>query len=189
MERSRSETDTGCSAKATSMNGGVVFRLFGTVMLLAGLVSMIGAGTAPSTAAGPVKLSPYHEPPWLIPRGRPVTLAYALVNGSVKGTLYVSSSTHGTYSRLTLTRGAYCPGDPSDAAAMRRDKVCGDALLARVPGRLTVGSRLFYYAVLQDGASGRSVKVPAGGAVSPQRGWVVQQLTEGGPGRHHFGDL
>ena len=52
-----------------------MFRLFGTVVLLAGLVSTIGAGTAPSTAAGPVKLSPYHEPPWLIARGRPVTLA------------------------------------------------------------------------------------------------------------------
>ena len=166
-----------------------MFRLFGTVVLLAGLVSTIGAGTAPSTAAGPVKLSPYHEPPWLIARGRPVTLAYALVNGSVKGTLYVRTSTRGSYSRLTLTRGAYCPGDPVDAAAMRRDKVCGDALLAHVPAKLTAGSKLFYYAILHDPVSGQSVTVPAGGAGRPQRVWIVDKFLTAALGTHRFGHV
>jgi hypothetical protein len=166
-----------------------VSRLFRTVVLVAGLVSMIGAGTAPSTAAGLVKLSPYHQPPWLIPRGRPVTLAYALVNGSVKGTLYVRSSPRGSYSRLPLTRGAYCPGDPVDAAAMRRDKVCGDALLAHVPGALTAGSKLFYYAVLHDPVSGQSVTVPAGGAGRPQRVWIVDRFLPVALGAHRFGHV
>jgi hypothetical protein len=171
------------------MNGGTVSRLFRTVVLLAGLVSIVGAGTAPSTAAGRVKLSPYHEPPWLIRRGRPVTLAYALVNGSVKGTVYVRSGLRGSYTRLTLTRGAYCPGDPVDAAAMRRDKVCGDALLAHVPAKLTAGSKLFYYAVLHDPASGQSVTVPAGGAGRPQRVWIVDRFLTAALGAHRFGHV
>jgi hypothetical protein len=112
-----------------------VSRLFRTFLLLVGLAAIAGAGTAPSTAAGPVRLSPYHEPPWLIQRGKPVTLAYALLDRSVKGTLYVRNSLRGNYTRLSLTRGAYCPGDPIDAAAMRRDKVDRrlEALLLRRP--------------------------------------------------------
>ncbi len=162
-------------------------RLFRTVLLLAGLAAIAGAGTAPSTAAGLVKLSPYHEPPWLIQRGKPVTLAYALLDGSVKGTLYVRNSLQANYTRLTLTRGAYCPGDPVDAAAMRRDKVCGDALVAHVPRRLAAGSKLFYYAALRDPASGRSATVPAGGAEKPQRVWIVDRFLAASLGTHQFG--
>ena len=164
-------------------------RLFRTVLLLAGLAAIAGAGTAPSTAAGLVKLSPYHEPPWLIQRGKPVTLAYALLDGSVKGTLYVRNSLQANYTRLTLTRGAYCPGDPVDAAAMRRDKVCGDALVAHVPGRLAAGSKLFYYAALRDPASGRSATVPAGGAEKPQRVWIVDRFLAASLGTHRFGHV
>jgi hypothetical protein len=166
-----------------------VSRLFKTLLLLAGLAAIAGAGTAPSTAAGPVKLSPYHEPPWLIQRGNPVTLAYALLDGSVKGTLYVRDSVRGSYTPISLTRGAYCPGDPVDAAAMRRDKVCGDALVAHVPGTLTTGSKLFYYAVLHDPVSGRSATVPAGGAERPQRVWVVDRFLAASLGAHQFGHI
>ena len=164
-------------------------RLIRTVLLLAGLAAIAGAGSAPSTAAGPVKLSPYHEPPWLIQRGKPVTLAYALLDGSVKGTLYVRNSRGGSYTRLSLTRGAYCPGDPVDAAAMRRDKVCGDALVAHVPGKLAAGSKLFYYAVLRDPVSGRSATVPAGGAEKPQRVWIVNRFLAASLGAHRFGHV
>ena len=164
-------------------------RLFKTVLLLAGLATIAGAGTAPSTAAGLVKLSPYHEPPWLVQRGEPVTLAYALLDGSVKGTLYVRNSLQGSYTRLSLTRGAYCPGDPVDAAAMRRDKVCSDALVAHVPGKLAAGSKLFYYAVLRDPVSGRSATVPAGGAEKPQRVWIVDRFLAVSLGTHRFGHV
>jgi hypothetical protein len=166
-----------------------VSRLFRTVVLLAGLAAIACVGTAPSTAAGSVRLSPYHEPPWLIQPGKPVTLAYALVDRSVKGTLYVRNSLRGSYTRLSLTRGTYCPGDPVDAAAMRRDKVCGDALLAHVPGTLTAGSKLFYYAVLRDPVSGRSATVPAGGAERPQRVWIVDRFLATSLGTHRFGHV
>jgi hypothetical protein len=166
-----------------------VSRLFRTFLLLAGLAAIAGAGTAPSTAAGPVRLSPYHEPPWLIQRGEPVTLAYALLDRSVKGTLYVRNSLRGNYTRLSLTRGTYCPGDPIDAAAMRRDKVCGDALMAHVPGTLTAGSKLFYYAVLRDPISGRSATIPVGGAERPQRVWIVDRFLPTSLGAHRFGHV
>ena len=164
-------------------------RLFKTFLLLAGLAAIAGAGTAPSTAAGRVRLSPYHEPPWLIQRGKPVTLAYALLDRSVKGTLYVRNSLRGSYTPLSLARGAYCPGDPIDAAAMRRDKVCGDALVAHVPATLTAGSKLFYYAVLRDPSSGRSATVPVGGAERPQQVWIVDRFLATSLGAHRFGHL
>ena len=161
-----------------------------TVVILAGLASLSAVAAFGSAAATtPIKLSPYHEPPWLIGRGRPVTLAYALLDSSVKGTLYVRSNLQRSYTRLTLARGTYCPGDPVDAAAMRRDKVCGSALLARVPRELTGGSKLFYYAVLRDSASGRSVTVPAGGARKPQRVWIVDRFLAVSLGAHRFGHL
>jgi hypothetical protein len=165
-----------------------VSRLIRTVVLVAGLASILGAGTARSTTAA-IKLSPYHEPPRLIQRGHPATLAYALLDGSVKGTLYVRSSLGRSYTRITLTRHAYCPGDPVDAAAMQRDKVCGDALVARVPPKLTTGSKLFYYAVLRDPASGRSVTVPAAGADKPQRVWIVDRFLAVSLGTHRFGQV
>ena len=164
-------------------------RLFRTLLLLAGLAAIAGAGTAPSTAAGPTRLSPYHEPPWLIQRGKPVTLAYALLDRSVKGTLYVRNNLRGSYTRLSLTRGAYCPGDPIDAPAMRRDRVCGDALVAHVPGSLSAGSKLFYYAVLRDPVSGRSATVPVGGAERPQRVWIVDRFLSTSLGAHKFGHV
>jgi hypothetical protein len=163
-------------------------RLVRTAVLVACVASMLAIGTAASPAAGPVRLSPYHEPPWLIGRGRPVTLAYALLDSSVKGTLYVRSSAQRSFTRIALTRGPYCPGDPVDAAAMRRDKLCGDALVGRVPPRLTTGPRLLYYAVLHDG-SGRSVTVPAGGAAGPQRVWIVDRFQSVPLGTHRFGHL
>src|SRR5205823_5874522 len=83
-------------------------------------------------AAEPTALVPYHEPPLLLPAGRPVTLAYALLPGSARGTLFVRNDLQQRYTRLPLSHGTYCPGDAADAAAMRRDKVCGAALLARV---------------------------------------------------------
>ena len=160
-----------------------------SLLLPAVLAAIAGAGTAPSKAAGPVGLSPYHEPPWLIQRGKPVTLAYALLNSSTRGTLYVRNNLRRSYTRLSLTRGAYCPGDAIDAAAMQRDKVCGDALVAHVPGTLTAGSKLFYYAVLRDPASGRSATVPSGGAARPQRVWIIDRFLATSLGAHRFGHL
>ena len=151
-------------------------------------LSLSGALSRPAAAA-PVPLKPFHEPSWLVAPGRPVTLAYALLDSSVTGTLYVRNSLQRSFMRLPLVQGAYCPGDPADAAVMRRDKVCGTALLAHVPGRLVSGSKLFYYAVLRDPATGRSATVPAAGAAGPQRVWVVGRMLEVPLGVHSFGHV
>lgn len=150
-------------------------------------VSFLGAGW--SAKAAPAPLSAYHEPPLLVARGQQVTLAYALLPGSARGTLFVRNSLRQAYTRLPLTRGVYCPGDPVDAAAMRRDKVCGTALLGRLPRTLVSGSKLFYYAVLRDPVSGRSATIPAGGPRHPQRVWVVDRVQTVRLGTHVFGRL
>jgi len=166
-------------------------RLHGRLgaVLGAGLALLLAGAILRPAAAAPVKLSPYHEPPWLIMRGQQVTLAYALLDRSATGALYMRNSLQRGFTRLPLVRGPYCPGDPVDAAAMRRDKVCGDALLARVPAALVAGSKLFYYAVLHNPASGASATVPAGGAGSPQQVWVVDRLPAVPLGTHRFGHL
>jgi len=76
-----------------------------------------------------------------------------------------------------------------DAPAMRRDRVCGDALVAHVPGSLSAGSKLFYYAVLRDPVSGRSATVPVGGAERPQRVWIVDRFLATSLGAHKFGHV
>jgi hypothetical protein len=153
--------------------------------LLAGF-SLLFVGALPAGGASP-KLSPYHQPPLLITPGRQVTLAYAILPFRVKCAVYVRNDRQERFTRLSLARRRYCPGDRADAAAMQRDKVCGDAFVARIPGRLVAGSRLYYYAVLRDG--GRRTILPSGGAAQPQRVWVVHRAVKVSLGRHRFGQL
>jgi hypothetical protein len=144
------------------------------------LAALLGLSTS-AAAAAPAGLAPYHEPPWLIQRGASPTLAYALLPQSATGTLYVRGDLQHGYTRIALHRGTYCPGDPADADAMRRDQVCGSALLAHVPRSLTSGSKLFYYAVIRD--HGRSV------TVGTQRVWIVQRFQEVRLSAHRFGRI
>src|SRR6266550_814448 len=153
--------------------------LFGVV-----LASLLAVG---SSAAAAAPLTPYHEPPLLLARGQAVTLAYALLPGTARGTLFVRNESQQSYTRLPLRAGTYCPGDPADAAAMRRDKVCGEALVAHLPRALVSGSKLLYYAVLHDPVSGRSATVPAEGARRPQRVWIVDRFQRVQLGTHRFG--
>jgi hypothetical protein len=112
-----------------------------------------------------------------------------LIGGSVTGHVFVRDDRAQRYLRLQLHRGLSCPGDSVDAAAMRRDALCGDALVARVPAELTRGTRLMYYAVLHDPASGRSVTIPTAGSRGPQRIWVVDRFQHVSLGTHRFGHL
>jgi hypothetical protein len=160
-----------------------------SVGLIGAVLALILTGAARPAVGAPVALRPFHEPPWLLAPGRPVTLAYALLDRSVTGTVYVRNSLQRDFTRLPLAQGPYCPGDPVDAAAMRREKVCGTALVARVPGRFVAGSKLLYYAVLRDPASGRSTTVPAAGASAPQRVWVVRRMLDVPLGAHRFGHV
>jgi hypothetical protein len=162
-----------------------VSRSIKSTLLVIMLASLLTPGM--SASAAPSSLSPYHEPPLLLAQGQEVTLAYALLPGSARGTLFVRNALQRSYTHVRLTRGTYCPGDPADAAAMRRDKVCGSALLGRVPRALVSGSKLFYYAVVRDPASGLSVTVPAGGARHPQRVWIIGRFQDVPLGIHTFG--
>ncbi len=162
-----------------------LFKLGARAAVLVGL-SLFAASTLAAAPAAP-KLAPYHQPPWLVQPGRQVTLAYALLPAGVTGTVYVRNDQERTFTPLPLVHGTYCPGDPTDVAAMRRDKVCGDALVAHMPGRLVTGSRLYYYAVLR--GPGRSVTVPSSGRERPQRVWVVAHPIQVSLGVHRFGHL
>ena len=160
-----------------------------SVAVAAALVALLAGASGRPAAAMSAAPTPYHEPPWLVAPGRPVTLAYALLDPSVTGAVYVRNELRSGFTRLTLTPGPYCPGDPVDAATMRREKVCGTALLARVPASLVAGSKLFYYAVLREGTTGRTTTVPARGAAAPQRVWVVRDQLAVPLGAHRFGHL
>ena len=166
-----------------------MFRLFepgrGGIGLLAGLL-LLAAG-ALSAAAAPPNLSAYHQPPWLVTPGRQLAISYGLLPNGVTGTLYVRNDLERSFTRLRLAPGTYCPGDPVDAATMRRDKLCGKALVGQVPGRIVAGSRLYYYAVLHDGT--RTTTVPSGGAARPQRIWIVGHPVDVSLGTHRFGHL
>src|SRR5438270_12332708 len=155
-----------------------------TTLLAILLASLLGAG---SSAAAAAPLTPYRDPPLLLARGQAVTLAYALLPGTARGTLFVRNESQQSFTRLPLRPGTYCPGDPADTAAMRRDKVCGEALVGHVPRALVSGSKLLYYALLHDPVSGRSATIPAGGVRGPQRVWIVDRFQSVQLGTHRFG--
>src|SRR5436190_3755676 len=149
------------------------------------LAVVVGA----SAGAAPGALRPYHLPPWLVAPGQSLTLAYAPLDPSVTGTLYIRSDVRRRFTPLPLRPGPYCPGDPVDVARARREKLCGTALVARVPGSLVSGSKLLYYAVLREGATGPKTTVPAAGAAAPQRVWIVREQIAVPLGAHRFGRL
>ena len=117
-------------------------RLFRTVLLPAGLALLLtGAMLQPAAAAG-ARWSTHHEIPWLIVRGQPLTLSYA-IDGThkdpIRGVLYVRNSGQRDFKQLPLV-------------------ARNGSMIARVPGSLATGARLSYYAVLRD-PTGRSVTV------------------------------
>lgn len=136
-----------------------------SVALVAGSIMLHTA-----VAAG-VGWSPSHEPPWLVMRGQPVTLAYGFHGNSrfpQTGAIYVHNSSQRSFTRLPLVKRS-------------------DLLVARVPARLVGGTRLVYYAVLRDPTTGRSVTIPGAGARSPQRVWIVHRMLDASLGIHRFG--
>jgi hypothetical protein len=183
MERCASPYDHRRATKAISTNGETMSAL--PKLAVRGILLAPALLLAAAAAAGPPKLAPYHEPPWLVARGTAVSLAYALLPGGATGKVYVRADRRSAYTPLALRPGTHCPGDPADAAAMRKDKLCGTALVARIPSRFAAGSQLSYYAIIR--AGGRSVTVPRGGAAAPQRIWVVSRFIDVRLGRHRFG--
>jgi hypothetical protein len=136
------------------------------VALAASVAGIAGAAAAPA-AWSPARV--YHQPPWLLARGRPARLAYGFVDRGVA--VYVRNDLRRDFTRLPLAR--------SPRSGM---------WVAQVPAKLVAGTRLSYYAVLRDPASGRPVTVPARGALAPQRVWVVDPAAVS-LGTHRFGRL
>ena len=62
-------------------------------------------------------------------------------------------------------------------------------LQAGLPARLLQGHRLFYYAVIRDPKSGRSVTVPAGGSRAPTSAWILSGVRPVNLGAHRFGHV
>src|SRR4029450_12204266 len=75
----------------------------------AALMALAAGAAGHPAAAMSAAPAPYHQPPWLGAPGRAVTLAYALLDPSVTGAVYVRNELRRTFTRLTLTPGPYCP--------------------------------------------------------------------------------
>jgi hypothetical protein len=150
-----------------------MFGLF-RISALAGLVALLAGSVVTPATSAPMAWSPervYHQPPWVLTQGEPVTLAYGFVDRGIA--VYARNNLEQRYTRVPLVRARDSSG----------------LWVARVPGSLVRGSSLFYYAVLRDPGSGRSVTIPARGASGPQRVWIVDPSTLVPLGTHTFGRL
>ena len=143
-----------------------------TIVLACGMVS---AAASAGPAAHPAALSAHQEPRGignLVVPGDRVQIVYTVDTPRVRrpaGSLYVRSDLRRSFARLRL-------------------KLQGRATLqAVVPARLIRGHRLFYYAVLREPRSGRSVTVPAAGSRAPQSAWILEKPVVVRLGTHRFG--
>jgi hypothetical protein len=146
------------------------------LLLAATMVQPIQAAANPSADDAP-PVTPDHQPPWLVLPGEQLTLIYGFENwyGPLSpGVVYLRNDTQRGFTRLPLSQGSQY-GSPD--------------LVARVPGRLVRGHQLLYYAILRNPATGKTITVPAGGAGSPQRVWVLDRPLAVPLGTHTFGHL
>ena len=126
------------------------------------------APDAPSSAVAAKPLSVRGGIGHLVAPGDRVEIAYTVYSGSksVKGALYVRNDLQPGFLRLPLNPGT---------------------LRGLVPARLIRGHKLFYYAVIRDPRSGRSVTLPAAGARAPNVAWILERPTVIRLGSHRFG--
>ncbi len=95
------------------------------------------------------------------------------------GTLYVRNDRTRRFMAvpLTIRKALQKPSNAEDRRLLR----------ALVPDRLLRGQRLLYYAVIRDRRTGRSVRVPAGGARAPESVWIINRAFRVNLGPHVFG--
>jgi hypothetical protein len=143
-----------------------------------GSVVLSVAAAAPPAAPAARSLSAHQEPRGignLIAPGDRVEIGYTLDTPGVRsatGSLYVRNDLRRGFSRLPL----------------KLNRGLGQ-LWGLVPGRMVRGQKLFYYAVIRDQGTGRSVTVPAAGARSPKVAWVLEKPLVVRLGTHSFGNL
>jgi len=143
--------------------------------LLVGCLALLAAALAPSAAPAPTPLSVHQEAAVgaLLAPGDRVEISYALDTTSIKsakGSLYVRNDLLRRFERLPLTRKRY-----------------SSSLHAVVPARLIRGHQLLYYAVVRDPRSGRSVTVPAAGALAPKSALILERPVVVRLRAHRFG--
>ena len=156
-------------------------------VVLAGCVLaplLVGTSAQPAvSAATPLSVAQLEFPLPLVAHGdrvangqSPVEVGYDTRRiPSATGSLYVRNDLQAGYTRVPLARRkATQQWFTSDGYRVLR---------ATVPDRLLRGQRLFYYAVISDPASGRSVRVPAG---TPESVWVINGASIVRLGVHRF---
>ena len=92
-----------------------------------------------------------------------------------RGTLYVRRDGQSAFTALPLQLGV-------DISNGRHP-----SLHLVLPARFLSGQRLFYYAQLQDPASGASITIPATGAGAPQTSWIMHRPAVVPLGTYRFG--
>jgi hypothetical protein len=145
-------------------------RIVCASLLVLGIVASASAGAADLEQTA---LTAHQEPRGignLVVPGDAVHVVYTVDTKGVAplGSLYVRNDAMSQFEQLTLKRSRA-------------------QLQVGLPARLLQGHRLFYYAVIRDGQSGRSVTVPAGGARSPSSAWIISNARQVNLGVHHFG--
>ena len=134
-------------------------------------IATIGAGSL-SAASRAGKFAPHQEPRGignLVARGDHVALVYDAGVKSATGSVYVRNDLRRQFMRLKL----------------RPERGPASTFAARVPARLIRGHRLFYYAVLRDRNTRRTVRVPAHGTSSAL---ILEHAVVVDLGTHRFGE-
>lgn len=142
---------------------------------IAGCAALLAAALAPSALPAGHPLAAHQEPRGignLIAPGDRVQIVYTVDTPrvrSAKGTLWVRNDLQAKFTRLPL-------------------QLQGRTTLqAGLPARLIRGHKLFYYAVIREPRSGRSVSVPAQGARAPSSAWILGKARIFRLGTHRFG--
>jgi hypothetical protein len=149
-------------------------KLFVAAVSVSVAVVLLSAAGAPARTLAPKPLAAHQEPRGignLIVPGDRVHVVYTVDTpgaGSLAGSLFVRNDLTASFERLTL-------------------KVKRSQLEAELPARVLRGHRLFYYAVIRDSRTGRSVTVPASGARAPSSAWILANALRVNLGVHRFG--
>ena len=154
-------------------------------VLCAGLLSaaLLGAtGSAPTVTAAALPVFVVQQlgfPPQLVVRTDRVEIGYKAQRApnseetpSAAGTLYVRNDLQRRYTGVPL--------------ALRKG-LQSRALWAVVPRRFLSGRRLFYYGVVRDRVTGRTVTIPARGARAPESTWIINDAVHVKLGRVVYG--
>ncbi len=146
------------------------------LVLVAGSLSLVAASAPSAPTAAKLKVAQLEFPPLLVAPGERVEVEYdTRTLPAARGFLYVRNDLQHVFTRVTLLS-RKSRTFPTDKRRLLRGVV---------PVRTVRGHWLYYYAVIHDRKSGRSVRVPAGlESVRVLTGAQIVKL-----GTHRFGQL